>query len=202
MIVYRTITNPQSTIDLRQKSEGLVKHLFPNGNVAHLETDGNRSRTILRDGKALIGFELFNCKVGEEGLEWILRFATDLEAMRKKQSVASAQEIALCLLATGFSQRFMERIRKGMVPLQLFDWSLIRSNNEEALLLHQVFPELKEVKFSPSHRSGEFKPDTQVEHVAPDRLSTPERLAFERFRKELVTRRGQTRGLSLKRQTP
>ena len=182
-------------LELRQLVSYMAEHLLPGAVPLSPPLDFDPIHLALRQKETLIQFVLFARELGEEGFEILLDHVAKLEAKRNEQHDPTLQEIGICLAATGFSQTFLVRIPFELVRVSLIEWSFIRSEEEEAILIRDVRKGISLKPNSPkiNHKDDVSKLSQFTLPSASGELSTPELITFSRFGMELRSRREQAK---------
>lgn len=195
MNIYEPCVFGGDPCELKQLASHLVEHLLAGAVPISSPLDSDPVHLVFRRKDVLIQFVLFSRELGEEGFEILLDHVAKLEAKRGEQHDPTLQEIGICLAAPGFSQNFLSRVPFELVRITLIEWSLICSENQEAILVRTVRKGIGLDPVSPKIVGNEetkksFQPSLRY---SAQELSTPELITFSRFGMELRSRREQAK---------
>ncbi|OGW77149.1 MAG: hypothetical protein A3J52_02750 [Omnitrophica bacterium RIFCSPHIGHO2_02_FULL_49_9] len=189
MIVYQTSSAPQTLSDLKQKIAFVTKHLYPEGETFDAESGRDSARMIVKTSRLLIGIELFGNSVGTDAFERILKFALDLETKRAAHTASDLEKFKHCIVAPEFSGPFIKRVWEDFPFVELFEWSALRSESGEALLLRGVKGLVLNDRTKQANGNAEA-PSVEVQTSMPkSSLSSKELIALTHFGLELKERR-------------
>lgn len=195
MNIYEPCVFGGDSRELKQLASHLAEYLLPGAVPLSGPLDSDPVHLTLRQKEVLIQFVLFSRELREEGFEILLDHVAKLEAKRNEQHDPTLQEIGICLAAPGFSQSFLSRVPFELVRISLIEWSSIRSESHEAILVRTA---RKGIGLDPASgkivRNEETKKSLQPSvRYSPQELSTPELITFSRFGMELRSRREQAK---------
>lgn len=191
MIIYRSADLRPGQSDLNHFAMEVAGHLVPQAKILSSSNDPDSSHLLLRSASTLFAFEFYLPELGEEAFETVLRTAAELESKRKVANDPLLREIGIYLLARGFSKDFLMRVPFGLVEIRLFRWCLIRSETDEAILIHEFGKKAGQERTQIEAPSVERTACPPQHQGRQKELSTPELIAFARLGMELRTRRSQ-----------
>ena len=187
-MIYQPVACNGAEDDLNRFAIDAATNLIPQAQLLSSKMAADSAHLLLRAASTLIAFDFYNRGLGEEAFEMVLRTAAELESKRKEQNDSLLKEIGIYVLAKDFSKDFLLRMSAGVTSVYLFEWSLIRSETQEAILIHQ-----REEGAGYKGTRGlidPFKPlQLFPQHSPPaQQLTTSELIAFARFGLELRDR--------------
>ena len=189
MIVYQPASVYLDQHHLKPFATQAAKHLFPKGKVLDSSINAAGAHLLVQTEKELIAMEFYPKELRENAFEEILKTAASLEVERKGRANRSFQETMICLFAHGFSQNLLIRIPTDVPTIRLFEWRLLRSEKDKAVVIRELKNGARPEKSS-SEKNGALQIESPSRR-SPEDLSTPELIAFARFGIELRERRFQ-----------
>ena len=188
-MIYQPVTLEIAPSDLNRLALEAVNHLMPQAKLISSERGLRHVHLALREFSVLTAFEFYACDLDQDFFEEIFKIASELEAKRKKEG-SCLKEIAIYLLAPGFSSDFLARIPFSLVGLHLFEWRLIGSKTGDQNILiqelgAQAVPhgiKISSLTDIPAASNSSYLKDLV------QTLSTPELIAFGQLGMELRQR--------------
>lgn len=189
MNIYEPLAVSRDQCDLKSIASRLAEFFLPGAVPISPPIYHHSARLMLRQKSVLVEFCLHADELGDDQYGSLLEEMARLEARRKEEHDPTLQEIAICIGAFGFSQNFLTRIPHDLIRVMLFEWSFLRSDKEEALLVRQVRRGNALEHGDGGGNLERLKHSLFAHTKAPQDLSTPELVAFSRFGMELRSRK-------------
>lgn len=172
-------------------AEALV---FPKWKLLSSHSDADSVHLLLQTSSALLAFEVYSKKVGEEIFEGVLRLGAFLEAKRKEQNIPALKDISIYILAEDFSREFLDRIPSSLIGICLFKWHLLRADMQEAVMVHEMKRGIGQNKGAVNSIEENLAGDDLQIQPFHQELSTREFIALSRLGMELRSQRSPLKG--------
>ena len=186
MIIFQPVPLRTDQNELSHLAVELARNLIPRSKILSSQALSESAHLRLKEPESLSSLDLFSRELGEEAFEITLRTAADLELKRKEQSDPSIKGINVYLLAKSFSKNFLARVHFGVLGVRLFEWKLICSEGNDAVLISEIREDASYERITHPPSATALLDDSLRQE-----FSTPELVAFVRLGMELRGRRSQ-----------
>jgi len=185
MMVYQSVDFRTEQGDLNRLAIELARHLIPRARPLSSQMGNEAVHLLLQTPSKLTAFDLYNRELGEEAFEIVLRITAELESKRREQNNPLLKGIQVYLLAKHFPKDILRRIPLGFAEIRLFEWSFIRSEANDAILVREVTKDINQDKALNHVYQSEPLECLSQQHFLRQELNTPELVAFVRLGMEL-----------------
>ncbi len=184
MIVFESSKKSHEELDLKECTSAIAKFLYPLGTILEIGATDFFFCMVLRENSSLIRLEVHSQPIRDRDVERLLRSAAALEAKRKDLQFARLNRMTICLVAPRYEDSFLSRAKMSVPWLKLYEYSVMRSHEREALLIRDA----SEVSPKDSHRpihNREGVVSQIAHHIPKQELSTQEVIALAHLGQEL-----------------
>lgn len=183
-MIYHSAVFQASQAHLKRFALELVHQLIPQGKILSSQLNDESAHLLIQSDSVLAGFEFHTKELGVGAFQGALKTLADLELARKKGTAPAAKEIRLYVLAHHFSQDFLNQIPSSWQGMRLLEWTFIRSESGEGMLIREVKMPIPQKKTADqNYKTGRIE-KLSLAHDKEE-WSTSELIAFARLGIEL-----------------